>query len=178
MSNHLHPLAMISVAAMLTAATACAQLQAPPPVISTNPIDIRSGADVDKQAHEFLEQARKRPDGIVSITLERYPGHSTMLTARTKPGGAELHKNFSDFFFVLDGEATVVTGGTIDNAKETSPGEIRGTRVVGGTEQLMHKGDVVHIAPGVPHQTVVPEGKYFLYYVIKVQAPDASAPAK
>ena len=101
-----------------------------------------------------------------------------MLTARTKPGGAELHKDFSDFFIVLDGEATVITGGTVENAKETSPGEIRGTRVGGGTAQPMRKGDVVHIAPGVPHQTVVPAGKYFLYYVIKVQAPDAASQAK
>ena len=139
---------------------------------------MRAGADIDREAHQLLEQARQRPDGIASVTLERYPGHFTMLTARTKPGGAELHKNFNDFFIVLDGEATAVTGGTVEGAREVSPGEIRGTRVVGGTEQPMHRGDVVHIAPGVPHQTVVPEGKYFLYYVIKVQAPDAASQAK
>lgn len=152
--------------------------QSSPPPMDTNPIDVRTAAEIDKQVHEFLEQARNKPDGSVSTTLERYPGHSTMLTARTKPGGAELHQHFNDIFVVLDGEAVEMTGGTIENAKETSPGEIRGARVVGGTPHLMHKGDVVHISPGTPHQTIVPPGKYFLYYVIKVQAPDTTAQAK
>lgn len=168
--------AALACSAVFAAATACGQ--APQPPMDTNPIDVRTAAQIDKQAHEFLEQARNRPDGIVSTTLERYPGHLTMLTARTKPGGAELHQHWNDFFIVLDGEATEVTGGTIEDAKETSPGEIRGKRVVGGTEHPMHKGDVIHIAPGTPHQTVVPEGKYFLYYVIKVQAPDANSTGK
>lgn len=163
---------------LATLALIAASAQTALPPMSTNPIDVRTAAQIDQQAHAFLEQARNKPDGSVSTTLERYPGHLTMLTARTKPGGAELHKNTSDFFIVLDGEATEVTGGTIEDAKETAPGEIRGKRVVGGTEHPMHKGDVIHISPGTPHQTVVPEGKYFLYYVIKVQAPDAAASAK
>lgn len=170
------PLAVVSIAAALTCTIASAQSSQPP--MDTNPIDVRTSSQIEQQAHEFLEEARKRPDGIVSKTLERYPGHFTMLTARTRSGGAELHKNFSDFFIVLDGEATEVTGGTVENAKETSPGEIRGARVVGGTEHPMRKGDVVHIAPGTPHQTVVADGKYFLYYVIKVQAPDTATAAK
>jgi mannose-6-phosphate isomerase-like protein (cupin superfamily) len=174
MTDRMLPFAMLTIATALAANTAGAQT-APPP-LDTNPIDVRTAAQIDKQAHEFLEQARTKPDGSVSTTLERYPGHYTMLTARTKPGGAELHKNFNDFFIVLDGEATEVTGGTIEDAKETSPGEIRGKRVVGGTEHPMHKGDVIHIAPGTPHQTIVPEGKYFLYYVIKVQAPVGDLP--
>ncbi|GAA3767746.1 cupin domain-containing protein [Terriglobus aquaticus] len=165
--------ATLAIAAAVASVSARAQATQPP--MDTNPIDVRTAAQIDKQAHEFLEQARTKPDGAVSTTLERYPGHLTMLTARTKPGGAELHKNWNDFFFVLDGEATEVTGGTIEDAKETTPGEIRGKRVVGGTEHPMHKGDVIHIAPGTPHQTVVPEGKYFLYYVVKVQVPDAAA---
>ncbi|WP_419803845.1 hypothetical protein [Terriglobus sp.] len=174
--NRMLPLATLTIAAALTATAAYAQ--ATPPPMDTNPIDVRTEAQIDQQAHEFLDQARKRPDGIVSVTLERYPGHYTMLTARTKPGGAELHQHFNDIFIVLDGEATEVIGGTIEDAKETTPGEIRGKRVVGGTEHPMHKGDVIHIAPNTPHQTVVPEGKYFLYYVIKVQAPDTATAAK
>ncbi len=153
----------------LSAVAGLAQTTAVPP-ISTEPFDQRSGITIEKQAADYLEQARKRPDGLISTTLERYPGHYTMLTARTKPGGAELHKQWNDFFIVLDGEATELIGGTIENAKEQAGGEVRGTKVVGGTPHIMRKGDVIHIAPGTPHQTVVADGKYFLYYVIKVQA--------
>ncbi len=143
------------------------------PAISTAPFEQRTGVQIEKQAHEFLEQAKSRPDGIVSVTLEKYPGHLTMLTARTKPGGAEQHRDWNDIFIVLEGEATERIGGTIVDAKETTSGEVRGKEVVGGVEHVMRKGDVIHIAPGTPHQTVVADGKYFLYYVIKVQAPAA-----
>lgn len=167
--KHILTLALLSSAAVLQAA---AQSAVPP--MDTNPIDVTTAAQIDTKAHEFLDEARKRPDGSMSATLERYPGHLTMVSARTKPGGAELHQHTNDFFIVLDGEASEVTGGTIEDAKEVSPGEIRGKRVVGGTEHPMHKGDVIHIAAGTPHQTVVPEGKTFLYYVIKVDAPGAT----
>lgn len=142
----------------------------PVPPISTSPFDQRTGVEIEKQAHEFLELAKTRPDGSMSTTLERYPGHLTMLTARTKPGGAELHRDWNDIFIVLDGEATERIGGTIVDAKETTPGEVRGKEVTGGVDHVMRKGDVIHISPGTPHQTVVAEGKHFLYYVIKVQA--------
>jgi quercetin dioxygenase-like cupin family protein len=91
-----------------------------------------------------------------------------MLSVRTKPGGAEQHNHYADIFIVLDGEVTEVIGGTMENGKETVPGELRGTRVTGGEEHVMRKGDLIHIAPGVPHQTTVANGTSFTYFVIKV----------
>jgi quercetin dioxygenase-like cupin family protein len=43
--------------------------------------------------------------------------------------------------------------------------------IEGGERHVMRKGDVVHISPDVPHQTLVASGKTFTYYVIKVEAP-------
>ncbi len=136
-----------------------------------NPVDVRTDAQIKEQAKTLLAEARKSPAGSATVTLEKYPGHLTMLTVRTKPGGAEVHAAFNDFFIVEDGEATVLTGGTVVDAKETAPGETRGSRVEGGTPHLIKKGDVMHISPTVPHQTVVAPGKTFTYYVIKVAAP-------
>ena len=45
----------------------------------------------------------------------------------------------------------------------------RGTRIEGGTPHVMHPGDIVHIAAGTPHQTVVDPGKTFVYFVVKIQ---------
>jgi uncharacterized RmlC-like cupin family protein len=72
---------------------------------------------------------------------------------------------------VEDGEATVLTGGTVVDPKEASPGEMRGSGLEGATPHVIRKGDVMHISPGVPHQTVVAAGKTFTYYVIKVAEP-------
>ena len=135
------------------------------------PIDEVTAAELATQSAALLQQAQASPSGLSSVTLKKYPGHFTMLTVRTKSGGAEQHDHWNDIFIALDGEATVVVGGTIENKKESTPGEPRGTRVVGGTEHVMHKGDIVHISPGVPHQTLVPAGKTFTYYVIKAAEP-------
>jgi mannose-6-phosphate isomerase-like protein (cupin superfamily) len=152
--------------------TAQALAQTATPETKTGPgIDRRSHQQLEEQARSMLADALKSPSGIASVTLEKYPGHSTMLTVRTKPGGAEMHAQWNDIFFVLDGEATELVGGTIVDPKSAPGGETRGTRVEGGTPTPMRKGDVIHISPNTPHQTVVAPGKTFTYYVIKVAAP-------
>ncbi len=138
---------------------------------SGNGIDRRSAEQIATQAKAMTGEAQKSAAGIASATLEKYPGHLTMLTVRTKSGGAEMHADWNDIFVVLDGEATVMTGGTIVDGKESSPGETRGTRVEGGTLTPMRKGDVIHISPNTPHQALLAPGKTFTYYVIKVEAP-------
>ncbi len=119
----------------------------------------------------MLAEAQKSPGGISTVTLEKYPGHFTMLTVRTRSGGAEMHANWSDIFVVLDGDATEMTGGTIVDRKDGSDGETRGTKVDGGTPTPMHKGDVIHILPNVPHQILLAPGKTFTYFVVKVETP-------
>ena len=133
------------------------------------PLDEVTQGELRAQSAELLKQAQASPSGIASVTLKKYPRHFTMLTVRTHSGGAELHEHPSDFFLVLDGEATEIEGGTIPDSKTSARGEVRGARVVGGTEHVMHTGDIVHVSPGTPHQTLVAPGKTFTYYVIKVE---------
>lgn len=135
---------------------------------ASEPFDEVTAAQLAEHSAALLKQAEASPSGVASVTLKKYPGHYTMLTVRTRSGGAEEHQHSNDMFVVLDGEATEVVGGSIENPKTSAPGELRGTRVVGGTEHPMHKGDIVHISPGTPHQTVLAPGKTFIYYVIKV----------
>ena len=114
-----------------------------------------------------LQQLAAKGDGSASETLEKYPHHYTMLAFRQKSGGGELHQNFADIFFILDGHATIVTGGKIIDEKSTGPGEVRGKSVEGGSRQDVSAGDVVHIPAGAPHQTLVPDGSTVTYFVIK-----------
>jgi len=121
-----------------------------------------------ERAKHLQEQAAKG-DGSASETLEKYPHHYTMLAFRQKSGGGELHQNFADMFVILDGHATVVTGGSVVEQKTVSPGEIRGKSVEGGTRQEVKAGDLVHIPAGTPHQTVVADGETVTYFVVKVE---------
>lgn len=151
-----------------SAAPALAQAPVEAQASSPQPFDEMTQAELESRAAELMQQAKASPAGIASVTLKTYPGHYTMLTVRTRSGGAEEHDHADDMFFVLDGEATEVTGGTIENPTSAKPGEIRGTRVVGGTPHVMRKGDIVHISPHTPHQTMVAPGKTFTYYVVKI----------
>ena len=127
-----------------------------------------STADLLERAKHLQELAAKS-DGSASETLEKYPHHYTMLAFRQHSGGGELHQNFADIFFILDGHASVVTGGSLVDEKTSGPGEIRGKSVDGGSRQELKAGDVVHIPAGMPHQMLVAEGESITYYVVKVE---------
>lgn len=124
---------------------------------------------------ELLERAKHlqamadKGDGSASETLEKYPHHYTMLAFRKHSGGGELHQNFADIFFILDGHAAVLTGGQLVDQKTTAPGEIRGKSVEGGTRQELKAGDVVHIPAGTPHQMLLSDGDTVTYFVVKVE---------
>jgi quercetin dioxygenase-like cupin family protein len=86
---------------------------------------------------------------------------------RAVPGQAEIHTRETDVIYVLDGEATFVTGGKAVDAKETAPDELRGSRIDGGETRKLVKGDVIIVPAGVPHWFKEIQGE-FHYYVVKV----------
>jgi|HubBroStandDraft_4_1064222.scaffolds.fasta_scaffold689458_1 mannose-6-phosphate isomerase-like protein (cupin superfamily) len=116
-----------------------------------------------------LDAQAQGPDGTASSKLSEYPNHFTMIALRSKNGGAEIHENYADFFFVVRGSAKLLTGGTVQDAKTVNPGEIRGKAVLNGVETTLNQGDIVHIPATVPHQLLLPVGGTFLYFVIKVK---------
>jgi mannose-6-phosphate isomerase-like protein (cupin superfamily) len=151
----------------ITALAASTLATAQDPQFSKNPTDFHSAATIHEDAAKLLEQAKASPDGLAQLRLDTYPGHNITLTVRVKSGGGEIHANWSDVFIVIAGEATVVTGGKVESPVSKPDGEIRGTKVVGGSGQVLHAGDVFHVSPGVPHQTTVAPGKTFTYMVVK-----------
>ena len=81
-----------------------------------------------------------------------------------------MHNKETDIFYVIDGEATLVTGGTVVGGKTTAPDQIRGTEVQGGETHHLAKGDFIVIPAGTPHWfKEVP--KSINYYTVKVVKP-------
>lgn len=155
-------------AALMAVAPVGAQAQdAAKPVIVTTPevVDLEG---LLPQGRQLLEKARAG-SGSAGVTLANYKGHYTMLTARSKSGGAEFHGKFADFLFVLEGEGTELTGGTMVDRKEQADGEVRGKTLEGATAHALHKGDVIHIPAGTNHQAIEAPGQSIIIYVIKVQ---------
>jgi quercetin dioxygenase-like cupin family protein len=91
-----------------------------------------------------------------------------MAGRRDRPGAVEIHPLDTDIFYVLEGSATFITGGTAVEPKTTEPDEIRGTTIQGGESHHLAQGDVIVIPKGVPHWFREVEAP-FLYYVVKVR---------
>lgn len=81
----------------------------------------------------------------------------------------EVHTHWTHYIQVLSGEATLVYGGTVSNAKETGPGQIRGDAIQGGTSIAVHTGDFLQIPAGMPHLFNVAAGGKFHYVVFNTR---------
>jgi glc operon protein GlcG len=97
-------------------------------------------------------------------------GYKVHASRRVEPGRAEIHTLDTDVIYVVDGSATLVTGGKAVDAKEIAPNEIRGTKIEGGQEHQISKGEVIIIPNGVPHQFTAVTGELH-YFVCKPTAP-------
>ncbi len=103
------------------------------------------------------------------VTVITKPTYNAIVLHREGSGLSEIHEKFSDFFVVRSGQAEILVGGKSIDAKPTTPGETRGTRVEGGTRYKLTPGDVIFIPAGVPHQVLLESGKEINAIVIKVE---------
>lgn len=95
---------------------------------------------------------------------------NVQILKRTAPGQVEVHDKETDTFYVLDGEATFVTGGTMIGGKVTAPNQQRGTDIRGGEVHHLSKGDFIAIPAGTPHWFKEIQ-QPFSYYVVKIIKP-------
>jgi len=96
-------------------------------------------------------------------------GNSTAWIAHREANGlVEIHENWTDLMFVHSGEATLLLGGTIPDARTESPGEIRGTSASGGVRRTIRAGDVVRVPAGMPHQFLVAPGQQITFFTMKI----------
>jgi len=102
--------------------------------------------------------------------LGDFGNHTAWLAHREANGEMEIHQGWADLMFVVSGEATLLIGGKVVNARTTAPGEIRGTTSTGGEKKVIRQGDVVQVAAGVPHQFLIPAGRQITFFTMKIAA--------
>jgi quercetin dioxygenase-like cupin family protein len=89
---------------------------------------------------------------------------------RTDKGNEpEVHMHNTHYIQVLSGEATLVYGGKVTNAKEIGPGQVRGDGISGGTSMTVRAGDFLQIPAGMPHLFNVASGGKFRYVVFNTR---------
>ncbi|HVW72999.1 MAG TPA: hypothetical protein VHC39_05130 [Rhizomicrobium sp.] len=102
-----------------------------------------------------------------SAPLLNHRNSQANVTVRAKTGQGEEHAAWEDHMFILEGEADLVLGGTIENPKTVSPGETRGDGIKGGRRFSLHPGDYVFVPANTPHQMILAPGKSIRYGVVK-----------
>jgi quercetin dioxygenase-like cupin family protein len=103
-------------------------------------------------------------------SFEANTQYKVMAGHREGPGNVEIHDYDTDVFYIVDGTATLMIGGTPNGAKETSPGERRAPSTTGGKPYHLSQGDIIIIPPGVPHWTTE-ASKPYDYFVVKIVGP-------
>jgi mannose-6-phosphate isomerase-like protein (cupin superfamily) len=128
-------------------------------------------------APAFLSAADSKPATFVShdkvnATLAKggplvnAPDALVSISHRDKPGQVEVHAKQTDVMYILEGTATLVTGGTMTGGKVSAPDQMLGTGIDGGETHHLTKGDVIVVPAGTPHWFKEVPGP-ITYYVVK-----------
>jgi oxalate decarboxylase/phosphoglucose isomerase-like protein (cupin superfamily) len=135
-------------------------------------------ATVNKTASAPVSDQQLR---VVSINGEYNVGVGVVHRAKTAGrdiGGGIEHSQITEIYHVISGNGTFVTGGTIENPKDTpadSPvvttlngPSSGGGKVVGGRSRKIGPGDVVIIPPNTPHWWTEITTPQMVYLVVRV----------
>jgi len=134
-------------------------------VLLTTALLLTAADGVTYVAHDKVAESLNKGGTLVTASNLKVSG-----SHRDKAGQVEVHDKETDTIYVVDGEATFVTGGTMVGGKVSAPDQHLGTDIKGGQSHHLTKGDVIVVPAGVPHWfKEVP--KSVSYYVVKVLKP-------
>ena len=118
---------------------------------------------------------------VVSINGEYNVGIGVVHRAKTsgaQAGGGIEHSQITEIYHVIEGNATLVTGGSIDNTSEfpadhpvvavLNGPSTRGGPIQNGVSRKIGPGDVVIIPPNTPHWFSEISSDQIVYLVVRV----------
>jgi mannose-6-phosphate isomerase-like protein (cupin superfamily) len=126
----------------------------------------QSGSTVTFVGHEKVSALMAANGGALANGSD----FAVSIARRTAAGQVEVHDKETDTFYVLDGSATFVTGGTMVGGKVSRANQQVGTDITGGETRQLAKGDVITIPAGVPHWFKEVQ-QPFTYYMVKIIKP-------
>jgi len=143
---------IIGLALTLAAALAVAQ-PAPQAAPQTSPKPTKtftSAADVTALIAKAKAERKEGQPTVAEPILElgSYDGH---LEYRAAVGNAAVHEHEAELFYVIDGSATLTTGGKLVNEKRTDAANLNGSAIEGGTPRAISKGDWILVPENTPH---------------------------
>ena len=130
-----------------------------------------SNADLDAFTTMLSAQAGESRSAVADRIVDFDHYFAAVVHRESGSSLYESHADWADLYVVSSGRATLTVGGTIIEPTEASPGEIRGTGILNGTDQLLVEGDIVLIPANTAHYVAVAPGDHVTYFIFKVRNP-------
>jgi mannose-6-phosphate isomerase-like protein (cupin superfamily) len=154
------------VASALLASTLRASGAPPAPPVTGSPAIYVTQQELSKNLQ--AEIAKHADPALSEVAVsDQYFIHEVQ---RSTAGTPAIHDGWTELHFVLDGAATLVTGGKING----TPGTV-GSTVSGGVTRHVRTGDVILIPPNSPHWYSRVDGSVTFLEVRFVTAPRRAA---
>lgn len=128
-----------------------------------------TASSIKETVQTLKQKAASDPNHIASERLVDFPNETFMLAHREVDGKPEWHETQADVFVVESGSATLIVGGTLENAETVSPHEKRNGTIQGGARVPLAAGDIVRIPARTPHELLLNGSGEFDYFVVKVK---------
>jgi len=158
--------ALAGLALLLVSAGAVAQQPA-----AANSRTMVSAADVAAMIAKAKVDRKDQP--LIAQSMIRLDQYNVSLEYRASVGNAAVHETEAELFYVIDGSATLVTGGRLKN--ETRNGaNLSGSAIEGGQSRHVAKGDFIMVPEGQPHWFSQIDGTVVLMSLHLPHAPKAA----
>ena len=140
---------MTGLIAILASSVASAQQPAAPAAGAVARTMV-SAADVSGLIAKAKAE-RKDNQPLLAQSMIQLAPYNVSLEYRAAVANAAVHETEAEFFYVVDGSATLVTGGKLTSESRTNAANLTGSGIEGGVSRHVAKGDFIMVPEGTPH---------------------------
>ena len=140
---------MAGFVVILTASAAFAQ-QPPAPAAAAASRTMVSASEVTALVTKAKAE-RKDNQALLAQSMIQLAPYNVSLEYRAAVANAAVHETEAELFYVIDGSATLVTGGKLTNENRTNAANLSGSGIEGGVSRRVAKGDFIMVPEGTPH---------------------------
>jgi mannose-6-phosphate isomerase-like protein (cupin superfamily) len=110
-----------------------------------------SAADVSAMVANAKNERKADQANFVQPILRFAPINANLEYRVAAPQAASVHEKEAEVFYVVDGAATMVTGGKLKEERRTNAENLTGTGISDGMSRQIAKGDFILVPENTPH---------------------------
>lgn len=163
--------AIAAVVLIASSSVAFAQQPAANPAASRTMVSASDVATMIAKA----KSDRKEGQALLAQSMIQLAPYNVSLEYRAQVANAAVHETEAELFYVIDGSATLVTGGKLTADATRNGANLTGKGIEGGTSRKVAKGDFIMVPENTPHWFSAIDGTVVL---MSLHLPHAAATAK